>query len=101
MEQKEQAVVLPDRRLVPSDGGDEVSPGPEVLSYEVAPALTMDPSQMNRALALDVSDDLRHRIFWWDRDHHVDVIDQQMPLLDPTFFLPGQLLEHFAEVLAQ
>jgi len=29
------------------------------------------------------------------------VIDQQMSLLDPTFFLPGQLPEHFAEVLAQ
>jgi hypothetical protein len=61
----------------------------------------MDPSQVNRALALDVSDHLRHRVFWWDRDHHVNMIDQQMSLLDPAFFLPGQLLEHLAEVLTQ
>lgn len=47
------ADVFPDHRLVSTDGRDEVTPGPEVLPYEVALPLSIDPRQVDSALALD------------------------------------------------
>jgi hypothetical protein len=38
--------------LVPSDGGDKVTPGPEVLTYEVALPFTIDPCQMDALFPL-------------------------------------------------
>jgi hypothetical protein len=44
--------------------GYEISTGPEMLPYEVALPFTVYPSQMAGALALDVSDHLRHGVLW-------------------------------------
>ena len=72
-----------------------------MLPHEVAFALAVNPSEMDRALALDEPNDLRDRVFGRDRDHHVDVIDHQMPLQDFTFLLPRQPLEYFAQMRPQ
>ena len=57
------ADVLSDHRFVAAYCGDEISPGPEVLPHEVALALAINPSQMNRTLALEEAYHLRHRVF--------------------------------------
>jgi hypothetical protein len=36
-----------------------------------------------------------------DSDHHVNVVRQEVPRLDPAFLLRGQSLEHFPEVPAK
>jgi tetratricopeptide (TPR) repeat protein len=53
-----------------------------MLPDEVPLLVAERPRDMNRALALDVSDDLRHRVLRRDRDHDVHVVEHQMPLLD-------------------
>jgi hypothetical protein len=53
------------------------------------------------ALSLDKADQLRDRIFRWDRDHHVHVIRQQMPLLNPAFLPRSQLADYFPKMLSQ
>jgi hypothetical protein len=52
------ADVLTDHLFVAADGGDEETPGPEVLPDEVAFALAVSPCQMDRALPLDEPDHL-------------------------------------------
>src|SRR5258707_3131086 len=75
------ADVLSDHRLVSTHRGYKISPGPEALPDEVALPLPVHPRQMNRALPLDVTDDLRDRVLGRDRNHHVHVIGHQMPFL--------------------
>jgi len=72
-----------------------------VLSHEIASTLRINPSQMDRTLALDVTNNLRHSIFRWDRDHHVIIIGHQMPLFDPALLLGGKLPENLTEVTPQ
>ena len=83
--------VLPYHRFVSSYGRDEVPSGPEMLPHEAALPLPIDPRQMDRTLTLDKPDHLRNRIFWGNRDHHVDVIRHEVTLLDPAFLLQRQL----------
>jgi hypothetical protein len=45
--------VVSDHLLVPSHGGDVVSSGPEVLTYEISLPFPIDPSQVDRTLSLD------------------------------------------------
>jgi hypothetical protein len=40
-------------------------------------------------------------MFRRDRDHHVHMIRQQMPLLDPAFLLRSQLAQDFPKMLSQ
>ena len=56
---------------------------------------------MDGALPFDKSHHLRNRVFRWDGDHHVHMIDHQMPFFDPAFLLRGKSLENFSKVLAQ
>src|SRR5271165_4923569 len=70
-------LIAPDRR-------NEISPGPKVPPDEASVALAIDPSQMDRALALDIPHDLADRVLGRDRQHHVNVVGQQMPLFDPA-----------------
>jgi len=35
------------------------------------------------------------------RQHHVHMIQHQMPFFDPAFFLPRQFTKHFSQVLPQ
>ena len=48
----------------------------------------------DRTLALDEADDLRDGVFWRDRNQHMDMIGHQMPLLDPAFATPRQIVEY-------
>ena len=50
---------------------------------------------MDRALSLDVPDYVRHRVFWWDRQKHVNMVQKQMPLFDLQFLLSRQLTKNF------
>ena len=52
------ADVSSDGLLVPTNRVDEEPTGPEVLAHEVALALSINPGQVDRALAFDGSDDL-------------------------------------------
>src|ERR1700686_2761357 len=61
----------------------------------------VDPGQMDHTLALNEPDHLRDRIFWGNRDHHVDVIRHEMAFFDSTFLLHGQLAEDLSEMLSQ
>jgi hypothetical protein len=72
--------VLPHLRLVPARSADAVPPSPEVLPDKMALALAVHPRQVDRALALDVPDHLRHRVLPRDLDQHV--IGHQVPLFD-------------------
>src|SRR5215468_9157217 len=55
--------VFPDHLLVTSDRGYKVPSGPEVLPYEVPLLFPVYPGQVDRTLALDEPDHLRHRVF--------------------------------------
>jgi len=93
--------VFADYRLIATDRRDEVPARPEVLPHEVALALPIHPCQMNRALALDEADHLRHRVLRRDRDHHVHVIGHQVPFHDFALLLRGQLAKHLPKVPTQ
>src|SRR6476660_8207222 len=84
-----------------STARDEISPGPEVLAREIALPLAINTGQMDGALAFDIADHLRDRVFRRDRDHHVNVIRDQMAFLDSAFLLHRQLAKHFPEMLSQ
>src|SRR5258705_7433611 len=56
---------------------------------------------MDRTLALDKSDHLRDRIFWWNRNHHVNVIQHKMAFFDSAFLLQRQLAEDIAKMRSQ
>jgi hypothetical protein len=60
--------------------------------------LPVDPSHVDGALAFDVADNLRHRIFWRYRDHHVHVVRHQVAFLDPAFLLRRQTAQDLAEI---
>ena len=72
-----------------------------MLAREIPFRFAIDSRQMNGALSLDESDDLRHRILRWYRQQHVHVVGHQMPLLDPALLLRSQFLEHVPEVTPQ
>ena len=44
------------------------------------------------------TEDLGHRVLGRDADHHVNMIQQQLSLLDFTFTLSCQVVEHVAEM---
>ena len=87
-----------DRLLVPPDRVDEETSGPKVLSDEIAFALSINPSHVDRALALDVPDDLRHRMFRRDRQQHVHVIGHQVPFFDLRLLLERKPAENLAQM---
>src|SRR4029077_2100095 len=61
----------------------------------------INTGQMDSALAFNIADHLRDRIFRRDRDHHVNVIRHQMAFLDSAFLLHRQLAKRFPEMLSQ
>ena len=63
---------------------------------EIAFALSIDPSQMDCAFALNVPYDLRHRIFRRYRQQHVHMIGHQMPFLNLRFPLERKPAENLA-----
>src|SRR5664279_2670603 len=56
---------------------------------------------MNRALALDEANHLRHRVLRRYRYHHVHMVRHQMPFHYQALLLGGELAKHFSEMLAQ
>ena len=72
---------------------NEISSGPEMPPHETPLSLSGHPTQMERTLALDESDHLRHRILRRDRYQHMHLIHQQAAFLDSPFLLLGQLPE--------
>src|SRR5258708_4842743 len=87
------ADVVPDHLFVAPDCRNEIPARPEALPDEISPLLAIDARQMDGTLPLDETDHLRHGVFRRDRDHHVDMVGHQMPLLDPTLFLLRKLAE--------
>jgi len=68
-----------------------------MLADEIAFTFPVDPRQMDRAFAFDESNNLRHGVFRWNRNHHVHAIGHQMPFLNLRFLLCGKLMEDLAE----
>ncbi len=93
------ADVIADHFFIASHRRYKVPSSPEVLSYKVALLLALHPRQVNDTFALDVAHHLRYRIFRRNRDHHVNVIDQQMPFFYPILLVLRQGPEHLPEVL--
>ena len=76
--------------FIPTHRRYKVTAGPKTLPHEISLPPTIATRDVDRALAFDVPDHLRHRILRWDRYHHVYVIRQQMPLFDTTLLPLGQ-----------
>lgn len=93
--------VLSNGRFVATDRRNEIPPGPKMRTYEVALGYAVNHGEMDCALALDITGNLRHPIFLWDRDHHVNVTGRQKPFFDPAFILRRQLKKHFAQAAAK
>src|SRR5437588_1443862 len=93
-------MILPYHRFVPTYGRDEVPSRPKMLPYKIAFLLAVYSGQMDRTFTLDEPDHLRNRIFWRNRNHHVNVI-RQMTFFDPAFLLLCQLAKHIPEVPPQ
>ena len=72
-----------------------------MLPDEFAVALAVNPSQMDCAFALDVSHDLTDRVLRRNRQHHMDMVGQQMAFFDPAIPVFRKLAEHRAQMLAQ
>jgi len=88
-----------DDGLVPTNGRDEIASGPEMLAYEVALSLAIDPRKMDGALALDVTDHLGDGVFRRNGDHHVHRIDHEVAFLNSIFLLLRQIAEHLAQMV--
>jgi hypothetical protein len=74
------ADLSPDGLFVPADRVHQEPTGPKVLAHEVALALPIDPRQVDRALAPDEPDVLRHREFRRNRQGGVgDSVSQVKP----------------------
>src|SRR5664280_1233119 len=95
------ADVLSNQRLVPPHRGHEVSARPETLPHKILLPSSVHSRQVNRTLPFDKPDHLRHGVLGRDRNHHVHVIRQQMPFLNPAFLLLRQFAEHFSHILPQ
>ena len=55
------------------------------------------PGYMNRTLTLDVTYNLRDRIFRRYRDHHMHVIRHYMAFFYQAFLLPGQPVKNLSK----
>ena len=93
--------VLPNCFLVAPNRADKITAGPEALPREIALSFAIDPRQMDGALTLDLPDHVRHRVFWWDRQKHVNMVREQMTLFDLRFFLSRKLAKNLAQSLPQ
>src|SRR5260370_14696866 len=56
---------------------------------------------MDGTLTLDKTYHLRDRVFWWNRNHHVNVIQHEMAFFNSAFLLQRQLAEDIAEMRSQ
>lgn len=90
--------VLMDGCLVPTHRRDDIPTRPEVRPDTVALRLAVHPSQMDRPLAPEVANHLRHRVLGRDRDQPRHMIGQEMPFEDTALLWPRQVREHLAEV---
>ncbi|VUZ86573.1 hypothetical protein MELA_02978 [Candidatus Methylomirabilis lanthanidiphila] len=79
--------VLADAGFVAPDGRDVVAPRPKVLPEEVLSAAKLRAGDVDGALALHESDDLRHGILRGNRQQHVHVVGEEMPLLHRTLLM--------------
>src|SRR5205809_250119 len=93
--------VVADRLFVPPYGRDEIPSRPKVLPGKTALPLAVDPCEMDRTLALHISDNLTDCIFGRDRQHHVHMVRHQMPFLNPAFTLFSQFSQYLTKMLSQ
>jgi len=94
------ANVFPNHSLVPAYSQYQIPSRPEVLTNVVLFSSPIRPRQMNRTLAFDIPNHLRHGVFRRYRNQDVHMIRQQMALLDLAFTLLRQIAEHLCQMLA-
>jgi hypothetical protein len=56
---------------------------------------------VNRALAFDKPDHLRHRVLGRYRNQHVNMIGQQVPFFDSAFLLLRKPAEYFPQMSSE
>ena len=93
--------IRPDHRFVQPYRGNKIPSGPEYLSGEILRSSTIFPGNRDRALALDVSDYVRNRIFRRNANAHVHVIRHDVPFHNLRFLVLRQLMEYLPELLAK
>ena len=93
--------VLRNHLLVPAYRAYIVTTGPEMLPGKIPVPPEIIPRNPDRALAFDVSHDLRDAVLRRNSDQHVHMVHHDMPLENPAFLLGGEFAEPFAEYLPQ
>ena len=86
--------------LVSSNCRGKIASGPEMLPDIIPTSSAILSGYVNRALSFDKTYYLGHRILRWYRDHHMDMIGHQVPLLDQTFSLSCQSMENFSQLFS-
>src|SRR3981081_4352397 len=82
------------------DGRYGVTASPEMLAREVS-LLSGHTRDSDGTLAFQKSDHRRHRVLWWNRDAHVNVVWHQVPLNDLALLLFGQRVEDCTQLPAR
>jgi hypothetical protein len=95
------ANVLPNHSLIPAYCRYQIPSRPEMLTNVILFSLPVRPRQVNRALALDIPNHLRHCVFRRYRNQYVHMVRHQMAFLDLAFTLLGQIAEYLAQMLAE
>ncbi|CRI63457.1 hypothetical protein THIOKS11320106 [Thiocapsa sp. KS1] len=93
--------VSSDRHFIPPHRRDKLAACPKMLAAIVALSLTIDPCQMDGALALDVPDHFGDGVLGRNRHQHVHMVGHQMALFDPTFLVSRELVEHLPQMCPQ
>lgn len=88
-------------RLIPTNGRDEVSQSLEMLPGKIALTLPVDPRQMDGTFPFDLTNHLRDRIFWRNRNQQMYRVRHQMSLIDSALALPGQLVKDLSQMRPQ
>ena len=93
------ADVLADLFQLEPDGGNGITPGPEMLAREVLFSATQS-GHRDRALPFQKPDNRSHGILRRNRDAHVHMVRLQMPFQNLAFLLPGQSMKNFPKLEA-
>jgi hypothetical protein len=91
--------VVADNLLVPSNRGNEISSGPELVPKKIAYLSFHVLRDPYRAFPFEKPDHRCHWMFRWDRYQDVDMIRSQVPFLNLAFLAASKIVEYSSQVL--
>ena len=86
--------------FIVADGRYKIASRPKVIAAVFA-LLRVFVSDVKRCPSLQKPDDVRDRVFRWDRDQHMHVVRHQVSFLDPAPLLQAQPYEQIAQLEAK